>query len=250
MILLFHAFAAEVHPIIARLTEASALPDAAVRGQQGKISGVPVTLVASGIGMRRSRLAAGRAMDSLPAAELVIISGVAGALRDNLAVGHPVLGQRLITRRSDDDFQPEQILDIPSEYFVRLATALEAAQIDYTAGAMMTSRRALTTSADKRRAHTESGAITVDMESAAIAFEAQRRGLPFVCLRTILDTASEDVVGAALADENGEVRALAAAKALITHPRMIGGVVHLLRNLRLAASSLASTLEAILPRIS
>jgi hypothetical protein len=44
----------------------------------------------------------------------------------------------------------------------------------------MTSRRVLVTAADKRRSHHETGAISVDMESAVVALEAQRRGILFV----------------------------------------------------------------------
>jgi Phosphorylase superfamily len=115
---------------------------------------------------------------------------------------------------------------------------------------MMTSRRPLMTGADKQRAFVRSGgAISVDMESAAIALEAQRRGLPFACMRTILDTAGEDVVGARLVDQDGRVRPLPAAKALLTSPRMVIGVARLVKNLRLATRSLASTIEAVLPRL-
>ncbi len=187
-------------------------------------------------------------MDSLNPIDLVVISGVAGGLRDDLTVGQVVLSERLLTCR-EEDFQAEQIVEVPPQWLGRFATALSAAGIDYAAGPMMTSRRPLMTAADKRRAYQESGAISVDMESAVIALEAQRRGLPFVCMRTILDTAGEDVSGAQLADQNGHVRPLAAAKALITNPRMIIGVAHLLRNLRLATRSLASALEAVAPHI-
>jgi hypothetical protein len=88
------------------------------------------------------------------------------------------------------------------------------------------------------------------MESAVIALEAQRRGIPFVCIRTILDTAGEDVVGAALADENGRVRPLAAAKAVISNPGLVAGAARLLRNLRLATNALAETLEIVVPEIA
>jgi hypothetical protein len=79
--------------------------------------------------------------------------------------------------------------------------------------------------------------------------EANNRRLPFVCMRTILDTAGQDLTGAALADENGHVRLLAAAKTLIKNPAMVVEVARLVRNLRLAADSMTVALEAVLRRI-
>jgi adenosylhomocysteine nucleosidase len=249
MILIFVALKAESHPIRTCLSDREALLGWGLGADRGRITDVPVTLVTTGMGMRRSRSSAAKAMESLPEIDLVLISGVAGGLRSDLTVGQVVLSQRLLTCR-DDDFQPEQALDPPAEWTGRFATALAAAGISCAAGPTMTTRRPITTGADKQRAYVHSGgAISVDMESAAIALEAERCGLPFVCMRAILDTAGEDVVGARLVDQNGRVRPLAAAKALVTNPWMIIGVAHLLRNLRVATRSLASAIEAVLPRL-
>jgi adenosylhomocysteine nucleosidase len=249
MILIFVALRTELRPIYARLSDTRDLPDLNLNGCQGRIAGVPVTLVVTGMGMRRSRISAARAMDSLSAIDLVISSGVAGGLRDDLTVGQIVLSECLLTCR-DGDFQAEEIVDAPTDWTSRFASALEASGMPYAAGLTMTSRHPIVTTADKHRAHLESGgAISVDMESAVIALEAERRGLPFACMRTILDTAGEDVVGARLLDRNGRVRPLTAAKTLITSPRMIIGVASLLRNLRVSTHSLVSALEAVLPRL-
>jgi adenosylhomocysteine nucleosidase len=249
MILIFVALKAEAHPIRARLSDGRAMTDSKANRYQGRIADVPVTLIATGMGLRRARIAAAQAMDSLNSIDLVVTSGVAGGLRDDLTVGQVVLSEQLITCR-DDDLQPEQAIDAPAKWLNKCVAALEASRISQAAGPTMTSRRPLMTAADKQRAHLLSGgAIAVDMESASIALEAERRGLPFVCMRTILDTATEDVVGARLADQDGRVRPLAAAKALITDPRMIIGVARLLRNLRLATYSMASALEVLLPRL-
>ena len=248
MILIFVALKAEAHPIQARLSNRRALMDSEANRYQGRIADVPATLIITGMGLRRARISGAQAMDSLDSIDLVVTSGVAGGLRDDLTVGQVVLSERLITCR-DDDMQPEQVIDAPVQWLNKCAAALEASRISQAAGPTITSRRPLMTAADKQRAHKLSGAIAVDMESAAIALEARRRGLPFVCMRTILDTAAEDVVGARLVDQDGHVRPLAAAKALITSPHMIIGVARLLKNLRLATNSMASALEVVLPRL-
>jgi len=73
--------------------------------------------------------------------------------------------------------------------------------------------------------------------------------VPCVCLRTIMDTAEHELAGAGLADEEGNVRMLAAASALIRNPRMVGGVIRLVRNLRQATTAMAIAVEAVVPRL-
>ena len=248
MILIFCAFKAEAHPIRRRFSAGASLADSGLDGYQGRIGNVPAVLVTTGIGMRKSRIAAARALDVLRPIDLVVISGVAGALRQDLTVGQIVLSDRFFTRR-EQSFQPEHIVESSLQWRGRVAAALDDARIGYATGPVLTSRRPLISSADKHRAYRESGAISVDMESAVIAQEAERRAYPFVGLRAIMDTADEDVAGAELADEDGRVRAGPAARALLRNPAIVLDAMHLLRNLRRATRSLASSLEVLLPQL-
>jgi nucleoside phosphorylase len=249
MVLIFVALKAESHPIRARLSDREALRISGLTGDQGRIAGVPVTLIPTGMGMRRARISCRGALDSLRELDLVLIAGVAGALRDDLALGQVILGDRLL-HCAGNDFQPEQIIHPPTQWIGGFTTALAGSRIPYAIGPMMTSRLPLLTRAEKERAFRQTGgAISVDMESAAIAIEAERCHRTFACMRTILDTASEDVVGARMIDQNGRVRPLVAAKELLTNPRMIIGAAHQVRNLRVATRSLASAIEAVLPRL-
>jgi adenosylhomocysteine nucleosidase len=248
VILILCAFGAEFGPLRSRLADVRRLKTDSLRGCEGRIGGNAATLLTVGVGVRNARANSARAMDSLSDIGLVVITGVAGALIDGLPIGRPVLADKLMMR-SGDGFVPERTIDAPRDRFDTMAGALDASSIQYAAGPMMTSRRAIALAADKRRAHDATGAIAIDMESAAIAFEAAARNLPFVCVRTILDTAGEDLAGANFADENGNIRVKAAAKALITNPAMIAGVARLLRNLRITTNSMADTLAAVLRRI-
>ena len=244
MILIFCAFGAEMQPLRARIADESLLREDALSGYYGRIGNTNVALVETGIGMRRSRAAAAHALDRLGDIDLVVTTGVAGALREDLALGAVVLADRVMTRRPDS-FAAERTLEVPRKWLAAVSGALEAAGIEYAQGATLTSRRAIVTAADKRQAHAESGAIAVDMESAVIAIEADNHGLPFVHLRTIMDTAAQEVIGADLADENGKVRVMAAAKTLLKNPGKIVGVARLVRNLRLASTSMAVAIDAV-----
>jgi purine-nucleoside phosphorylase len=139
---------------------------------------------------------------------------------------------------------PEHILEVARDQREAMQAAFERTGKIASVGAIFTSKKPLTTVAAKSRAAELSGAVAVDMESAAIALEAATRGIPYVCLRTILDLASENVMGAELADEDGRVRPFAAVRAIVTNPAILTGGVRLLRNLRLATKAMGEAVAA------
>ena len=248
MILIFCAFGAEFEPLRARLQVEQALRIEGLKGCYGRIGTTPIALAASGIGMRRAQASAQRAFAEIRDVDLVILTGVAGALADNLEIGEVVMADRLMTRAGDSD-QPARTIEVPRDYFDMYAAALNAAGIRHARGGLLTVKYPLVTGAEKRLAGVYSGAIAVDMETAAIAFEAAARGIPFVAMRTIMDKVEHDLAGAGLADENGKVRPLKAAATLMRNPAMVAGVIRLMRNLRQATHAMAATIEAVTRRV-
>ena len=123
--------------------------------------------------------------------------------------------------------------------------SLSSAGIAYSTGAILTSHRVLANGAEKRRAKETTGAIAVDMESAAIAAEAAARGLPFLAIRAVLDEVDDEVVGAEMADADGNVRPLAATSFLIRNPATMLKLPRMIRNLSRATTAIADALTAI-----
>jgi hypothetical protein len=60
-----------------------------------------------------------------------------------------------------------------------------------------------------------------------------------------MDTAAQELEGAMLADDDGRVRVLQAARLLLGNPRMIGASIRLMRNLRVAAAAMTDAVEAV-----
>jgi hypothetical protein len=110
---------------------------------------------------------------------------------------------------------------------------------------MLTARRVLSSAAAKQEAYARSGAIAVDMESAVIATEVAAAGLPFICIRAVIDEAHHEIPGADLADESGRVAPLSAAAYFLKNPSAIAQVPAILKNLRRATTSIAAALEAL-----
>jgi len=106
--------------------------------------------------------------------------------------------------------------------------------------------RVIPNAAEKRAAKQDSGAIAVDMESAAIAIEATARGIPFAIVRTVIDSLEDEIFGAEMADEQGRVKPLAAANYLVRNPGAFLKIPWMIRNLALATRALADAIEALI----
>jgi adenosylhomocysteine nucleosidase len=243
LILVFYAFAREIEPFKRRLRNRTPLALDGLHGFRAKIGDKDFAFVGHGIGHQRATETARRAFDSMPQAELVIGTGVAGALSRGLKPGDLVLSDRVLMIHADG--QPASPGAVVSAANVRaIGHSLASAGIAYSTGAILTSRRVFTV-AVKRGAKESTGAIAVDMETAALASEAAVRGLPFVAIRAVLDEVDDEVVGAEMADEDGDVRPLAATAYLLRNPATVLKLPRMIRNLSRATAAIADALTAI-----
>jgi len=82
---------------------------------------------------------------------------------------------------------------------------------------------------EKRDLAARSGALAVDMESAAIAAAAAARSVPFLAIRAILDPVEEDLRIAfdQFLDHRGEPRPGSLARYLFAHPLALISLVGL-----------------------
>jgi adenosylhomocysteine nucleosidase len=244
LILLFYAFAREIAPFKRRQVKRAPLALDGLDGFRAEINGKEFAVVGHGIGHRRATEAARQAFDSIPGAELVIGTGVVGALSSGLKPGDLVLSDRVLTFDADGEVA-EQVLAVGDSHLRAVGHSLASAGIAYSTGAILTSHRVLATGAQKRRAKETTGAIAVDMETGAIAAEAAARGLPFIAIRAVLDEVDDEVVGAEMADEDGNVRPLAATSYLIRNPATMLKLPKMIRNLSRATAAIADALTAI-----
>jgi adenosylhomocysteine nucleosidase len=111
-------------------------------------------------------------------------------------------------------------------------------------GKLLTSARAITAIAAKAIAFNETGALAVDMESAALGQIATARGLPFLVVRVIVDTATDTLPRSVMtASSSGELRLGRLIRALCSAPAEIVGVIRLARRFRAAQRSLRAVAE-------
>jgi adenosylhomocysteine nucleosidase len=152
----------------------------------------------SGIGAQAAALAA-RALVDAGVAGLMTF-GLAGGLDPTLTAGSIVLPTEVLSRDNARRYPTS------APWRERLAHILEA-QRRIVRGPLLTSASAIGSPAEKQTAWRETGAVAVDMESAAVAAMAAEHDLPFISVRVVIDTA-HDVVPAAVVRASSEGRVL------------------------------------------
>jgi adenosylhomocysteine nucleosidase len=109
----------------------------------------------------------------------------------------------------------------------------------------------LLTASAKTSAHHHHAALAVDMESAAVAAVARARGLPFVCVRAIVDEVN-DTVPLALHDSVdawGRPRPLGLIAALCRHPSVLADLPRLYSRMQRATRALRVAAKAMGPTL-
>ena len=102
-----------------------------------------------------------------------------------------------------------------------------AARLGTVNGALYSGGAVLATAEDKEKLFGRTGALAVDLESAAVAETAARHALPFAVLRAVCDPASRSLPRAALValDPDGRINGKAMVRELMQRPQDIVALV-------------------------
>jgi adenosylhomocysteine nucleosidase len=139
--------------------------------RSGELNGQRLLLVAHGPGPRLASEALDAALRQ-QRPDALLSTGFCGALDASLGVG-----EVFVATRVEDGTQGYE-------------AARPATGRPFRSGALMSMDRFVATVAEKRRL-SAGGAAALDMEAAAVAGRARREGLPFYCVRVVLDRASD-----------------------------------------------------------
>lgn len=159
--------------------------------------------------------------------------GMAGGLDPALVAGDILLPAEVMT--------PERVvLGTDRGWRERLGAAITTLA-PVRSGRLVTTRQAVGSVREKSELFSSLGASAVDMESAPIAEAAQQRGLPFICVRVIVDSASDALPRAVTvaADREGHLHIWRLIGALARAPQELGPLLRLAQRYRAANRSLA-----------
>jgi adenosylhomocysteine nucleosidase len=204
-----------------------------------------VLVITGGIGPRRTREVVERFRETPLGAVLSV--GCAGALRADLAAGQLVLAPDIRMYATDADSQLDRFPTHP-DLLAQARMAARQAEIVVAEGPLFTSPRVLLTTEEKEHHGKQTEAIAVEMESGVHAAFAQRRGLPFLPLRVILDSVGMSLPAIkGLTTPEGDVRPFKAVSRVVTHPRSLPVLLELGRVRAQAAQAITTLCRALLP---
>ena len=187
-----------------------------------------IILVQTGVGPAQAQHAARVILSSFPV-EVLISVGFACALKSEMKIGDLVVGESssFLNQPHLGSYTADGRLlvfaDEVSEKFG--SSSLRPASI--FRGPILTVQQIMVTAAEKRTLADTTGAIAVDMESAAIAAAAVDAKVAYLSIRTISDLVDEDLESVAkFLSPEGNLRPLKGVLYLLSHPI---DVVHLNR---------------------
>lgn len=189
----------------------------------------------SGPGGDRARAASREAIDA--GAQALIAFGFAGGLSEKAAPAMLVVPQ--VVRSDAGEW------DVDAPWHRRLIEAL-APHRPLIEGAIFSSPEVVTTRAAKAALAARTGAVAVDMESAAIAGAAADAGVPFVAVRVIAD-GPEDALPenvAALVTGDGRTR-YSGLLPYLAAPRRLRLLIGLARRSQRARAELARVAQVL-----
>ena len=207
------------------LAKYSIINDEPVRLRQG------VTLDVSGVGPRRAGLASRRLLGK--GATALLSWGSAGGLSPTLSSGSLLLPKTIIA--SD-----QSVYHVDLSWHKSLCSRLEG-QVEFHTGPLAESATVVSTPAEKAILFQQTGAIGVDMESAAVAAVAQGARVPFVAVRAVADSTDITLPNSALnaCDEFGRLNFLRLIRGIAMRPAELFPLIRLARDYRAAQRTLA-----------
>jgi adenosylhomocysteine nucleosidase len=212
------------------------LPEAAALARKPEVNTLitlseQTTLFVCGVGAERARRGAERLLAN--GAQALIGMGMAGAL-----AGHV---------RSGDVIIPDRILDAGGRHHetdagwrATVISAISRRGFPVHGGSLLHSAHIVRRARDKHDLHRATGALAVDMESAAMLEVATGNNIPSLVLRVIIDTADMVIPDFIIAqsDDYGRPRSGGVILSLLKQPGQLPHLVRLARGYRVAAGRL------------
>jgi adenosylhomocysteine nucleosidase len=199
----------------------------------GEIQGCLVRIAAGGVGALRAGEAAGDLLEGWQP-DWLVVTGVAGALAPDLALGDVVVATTITSSEATVACPPHPVPPPPSR-----------------TGVMLSADRVLVTAGEKQEAHNRPPLPDlVEMETAGAIVVASELGVRWSAVRAVSDTAAESLPFDfnLYRDEEGDLPNWPIALAALSQPRKIPALIQLARNVNLAAESAAAFLCSWLER--
>lgn len=216
--------------IIALLPEAAHFSKVPVKDRPVRIS-ENISLMVSGMGQTRAANAARLLYDS--GVDAMLCTGTAGALSTRLQPGGIVIPGTIFSGNGKS-------FEVSDTWHAHTLHCFSDLQIPLYTEGLFSTDQVINHTEDKQRLAVSSGAIAIDMESAAVMEFADIHGIPAMSIRTIVDPLMFSIPDAVLrnTDVYGVTNRPALLKSLLFEPKQIPGLLSLARHFNKASASM------------
>ena len=228
MIAVTFALPAESSGFLRRLVNQSRTDRNGIRIIRGNIDDREIQVLHTGVGEKACRERLGKFLDGQQF-DLLISTGFAGALNDQLQIGDLLLAKNFST------------IDLNEK---RSFSTLPIHTAD-----LLTASALIDSSGERNNVARASGAAAVDMETEFIARACAAHGVPLLSLRVVTDTPRESFPAPpnVLFDiQQQRTDALRFARFFVAHPGRIAQLIQFARRIALARTALANALVTVL----
>ncbi len=216
-----------------------------VRFFLGKAGGQQVMLVQSGVGYRKAQRATSLLLESY-SPELIVSAGYTGALQPHLGAAELVIAPEIYERDLQEKKGNEQVEAIRlsvriEDSIVSFARQLaEEMGLRYHDGNLMTSAKVVSDPASKGLLGQEHPLVAVDMETAAVGRMAEKSGIPFLSIRSVLDPLDLkiDLPWEQFIDRRRQVKFGYKVVYFLKQPWVVWQFMRIYRNMRQASAAL------------
>jgi len=248
MIAILVAVKQELNPILRRAQANDVVRQAHLDFHEGRLGGQPVALLALGVGKECARIAAEMTIKCYRP-DLVITAGFGGACVRDVADRDIVIGTEILELEEDRGSDVRwRVVGQPTSLH-----ALEQFRGNFRVhyGRIITAEEMVLKAANKNRIGQATGALSVDMETSAVAAVCAARRTDFLAVRCITDRVHED-----LPEQFndffvvGQLQPGRVAAAVLRDPRLFLDLARLGRRAAQAGQTLARFLEAAVQQVN
>jgi len=254
MIAVLYAIKQEINPIMEHMHVSKEFNVGDMLFYQADLNGLPVTLVQTGIGRNNAAKATELLLQTFKI-NLLISSGVAGGIRPGVNLGDLVIAENVsYTRQSDFE---RGVLQLESSFsckegFVELAKKVSKdSDVVSHCGDLLTVDKVISQARTKKKIGENATFVAVDMESAAIAEVADKRGVEFAAVRSVSDTIEDniDIDYADIMTDDGNVKYSNLAMNIMKNPRRLAILKRLHKQTKVAAKRLSFFMVQLVPSL-
>lgn len=207
--------------------------------------GGKVAVTVTGVGKDRSQSAVENLLKEPNRPTLILSLGFAGALRDGLRTGDLVIPRKVLLADSDSS------VDVNEKYSNMAEDIANERSMSYARTYSITVPNMIRSQPEKNRLAETYHVETVDMEDYWVALAANKTGVPFLSVRSVIDTADQELpsyIEKILLEKEIGHRLMSSLSSM-AHPARIRTLISLATQSRRAQKSLETFTDVFLTKV-